>query len=241
MTSRFQCSLQLLLVWMLLFGCMATVHGKESVFFEESFTSLSRWKLFTFPGIPVSSEYRLTTEDAVPCLHMESDGGASALVFDQLFNVYEYPKLQWRWKVRNVYHKGDSTTKQGDDYPARLYVMFRYDAETASFAKQIQYGIAKLLYGEYPPDSSLNYIWANRVDARDIITNAYTDQAKMIPVSKGEKDLGSWQTYTVDIVADYRKAFRKEPPKEATVAVMIDADDTGETARACIDFIRIFR
>lgn len=226
---------------MLLLGFMTKVDGKENVFLEESFTSLSRWEPLTFPNIPVVSEYRLTTEDSVTCLHMESDGGASALVLNESFNVYEYPKLEWRWKVQNIYHKGDNTRKQGDDYPARLYVMFRYDAKTASFAKQLQYGIAKLLYGEYPPDSSLNYIWANRADAGDVIANAYTDQAKMIPVSRGKKDLGSWQTYAVDIVTDYRNAFDKEPPVEATIAVMIDGDNTGEAARACIDFIRVSR
>ena len=241
MSRGFRYSRQLLLVWVLFFGFMTTVDGKENVFLEESFTSLSRWQPFTFPNISVSSTYRLTTEGSITCLHMESDGGASALVFSESFNVYDYPKLKWRWKVENIYQKGDNRRKQGDDYPARLYVMFHYDDETASFAKQIKYGVAKLLYGEYPPDSSLNYIWANRDDAAAVITNAYTDQAKMIPVSRGEKGLGSWQTYAVDVVMDYRNAFHKEPPTQATIAVMIDADDTGEAGSACIDFIRISR
>lgn len=234
-------SLQLLMAWLLLVGGAAAVEKKETVFIDEPFISLARWQSFTFPNISMPSKYRLAREDELTCLQMESEGGASALVLNDRFNVYEYPKLTWRWKVHNIYKKGDSSSKKGDDYPARLYVMFRYDDDSASFTKQIKYAVAKLLYGEYPPDSSLNYIWANREDASDIITNAYTDQAKMIPVSRGKKDLDSWKTYAVNIVADYRSAFEKEPPAEATIAVMIDGDNTGEAASACIDFIRIFR
>jgi hypothetical protein len=63
----------------------------------------------------------------------------------------------------------------------------------------------------------------------------------MIPVSAGPDKAGTWQNYTVDIVRDYRTAFGHDPPATATLAVMSDADNTGEAAWAWIDYIRIFR
>ncbi len=45
----------------------------------------------------------------------------------------------------------------------------------------------------------------------------------------------------MDIVRDYRLAFGRNPPKTATLAVMNDSDDTGESAKAWIDFIKIYR
>ncbi len=206
----------------------------------DDFKNLDQWNSFYFPKIKQHSSYTIVQEDGKSCLEMKTDGGASAMILKQRFNVYTYPLLQWRWKVERIFNRGDYRTKQGDDYPARLYVMFAYDPERAGWVKQLQYGTAKLLYGEYPPDSSLNYIWANRSDASEVITNAYVDRAKMIPVDKGAANLNQWREYSVNMVADYRKAFGVDPPQKASLAVMIDSDTTKETSRSCVDFIRIF-
>ncbi len=224
-----------------LLGGAASIYAGEVVFVDEQFTSLGSWQPQPFAKIDRHSRYSVVTEDGRPCLLMESDNSASALIFKQPFNVYEYPKISWRWKVSTVFRKGDSSRKDGDDYPARLYVMFAYNPEQASLGKRIKYQLAKTIYGQYPPDSSINYIWDNRSSTASVIVNAYTDQARMIPVSAGASKVNTWQEYTMDIVRDYRLAFGRNPPKTATLAVMNDSDDTGESAKAWIDFIKIYR
>lgn len=232
---------------LLLFCCLAgtSLNVSElkagSDFIFEQFESLERWNSFSFPNIDDQSSYRIVEDGKVNCLEMKSAGGASAQILDRQFDVYAYPLLKWRWKVNSIYARGNYRKKEGDDYPARLYVMFAYDPDKAGWTRQLQYGTAKLLYGEYPPDSSLNYIWANRADAPDVITNVYVDRARMIPVDRGKANLNQWRQYQVDIVADYRKAFGTDPPQMASLAVMIDSDNTGETSRSCVDFIRIYR
>jgi len=228
-----------LLCWALLSTVSTTVAG-ETVFLDEHFDSLAQWRHQPFAKIPRHSSYQAVRCDDSPCLQMESDNSASALVLIQQFNVYQYPKLSWRWKVSNVYNKGDSSRKEGDDYPARLYVMFAYDPDKATLAKQMRYRLAKVLYGEYPPDSSISYIWDNRVTKAAVITNAYAGEAKMIPISAGSGKVNSWQDHTVDIVRDYRLAFGQDPPAIARLAVMNDSDNTGESAQSWIQFIRIF-
>jgi Protein of unknown function (DUF3047) len=61
----------------------------------------------------------------------------------------------------------------------------------------------------------------------------------MIPVAAGQEKVGEWLEYRVDIVRDYRVAFGEDPPAVASLAVMADSDNTGESARAYIDYIRI--
>lgn len=220
---------------------MATsTRAAETVFLDEHFDSLARWRHQPLAKIPRHSSYKAVRCENSPCLLLESDNSASALVLNQQFNVYQYPQMSWRWKVSNVYNKGDSSSKQGDDYPARLYVMFAYDPDKATLAKQIRYRLAKVLYGEYPPDSSLTYIWDNRVTKATVITNAYASEAKMIPVSAGSEKVNSWQDYSVDIVRDYRLAFGQDPPAIARLAVMNDSDNTGESATSWIQYIKIF-
>ena len=212
-----------------------------TVFLDEQFGSLARWHPQPFAKISRHSSYTTVTYEGRSCLLMESDNSASALVLNQQFNVYEFPRLAWRWKVANLYRKGDSSRKDGDDYPARLYVMFAYDPEQAPLGKRIKYQLAKTVYGQYPPGSSISYIWDNQVTNTAVITNAYTSAAKMIPVSAGWDKVNTWQEYTVDIVRDYRLAFGHDPPATATLAVMNDSDNTGESSKAWIQYIRIFR
>ena len=215
------------------------VRAAGAVFIDERFESLDRWQPLTFPKIARHSTYTAVRCETGSCLLMESDNSASALVLKQPFNVYAYPLLSWRWKVSNVYRKGDSRTREGDDYPARLYVMFTYDPDRASLGKKLQYQLARTVYGQYPPDSSISYIWDNQATGKPFIVNAYTGEARMIPVSAGSALINTWQEYTVDIVRDYRLAFGQDPPPMATLAVMSDSDNTRESARAWIQYIRL--
>ncbi len=118
---------------------------------------------------------------------------------------------------------------------------FKFDPRKASGWERIRYGAAKLIYGEYPPHSALNYIWSSRVHSENIITNSYTDRAQMILLRKGVEAVGQWLVEEVDIIEDYQKAFGQKPPPAAGLAVMGDADNTGEKATAFLDFIEIYR
>ncbi|MBI5198072.1 MAG: DUF3047 domain-containing protein, partial [Nitrospirae bacterium] len=77
---------------------------------------------------------------------------------------------------------------------------------------------------------ALNYIWANRLPKGQSIDNAYTREAKMIAVESGPEFEGMWREESVNVYEDYKRLFGKEPPSVAGIAVMTDADNTGETA-----------
>ena len=229
----------MLIGWLLILLSPQSAASATTVFLDERFAHLEHWQPLTFPKINRHSTYTIVPCDNRTCLQMESDNSASGLLLNKTFNVYQYPILKWRWKVHNVYRKGDSASKKGDDYPARLYVLFAYDEAKASIGKQLKYELAKVIYGQFPPDSSISYIWDNRTTDKPFIVNAYTDEARMIPVSSGISQLNTWQEYAVNIVQDYTMAFGHEPPATASLAVMCDSDNTHESAKALIEYIRI--
>jgi len=229
----------LLLAAVLTLVSLSSAAVAKTVFLDERFATLDQWQPLTFPKIDRHSTYTIRPCDNTTCLQMESNNSASGLILKQTFNIYQYPILKWRWKVSNVYRKGDSATKKGDDYPARLYVVFAYDPTKAPAGKRLRYQLAKLIYGQFPPDSSISYIWDNRVTNKAFIINAYVDEARMIPVSSGTAQVNTWQEYTVDVVEDYKKAFGQEPPATASLAVMCDSDNTREAATALMQYIRI--
>jgi hypothetical protein len=113
--------------------------------------------------------------------------------------------------------------------------VFKYDPARADVAMRAKYALAKRLTGEYPPHSSLNYIWANRDHDRRILSSPYTDRSKMVVLREGNAQAGRWVDEQVNIVADYREAFGENPPPDASIAIMSDSDNTGESAKAWLD------
>ncbi len=225
-------------ILLLLFLIPASALPGETLF-RENFASLTNWKPLTFPKIPKHSRYDIIREDEKTMLRARADASASGIIYKKTFNVFDYPVARWRWKISNVFQKGNAATKAGDDYPIRVYFIFRYDPDKAAAWMRARYGAVKLIYGEYPPHSSLNYIWANRDHRARILTSAYTDRAKMVLLKKGASLAGQWVEERVNILADYRAAFGEDPPAEAGIAIMSDADNTGESAEAFMDFIEV--
>ena len=225
----------------MLVSASVAVAAEKQVFFCEEFHSLSNWEPLYFPKIKAHSRYTIESVGKRSFLRTESMASASAVVYKKMFNVYEYPRMRWRWRVDNVYTKGNPRDKSGDDYPIRVYVMFQYDPQKAEFAEKVSYGIAKTVYGKYPPHSTMNYVWTGHAIADRIITSTYTDKAKMIILEKGRNKVGTWVEETVNILEDYRKAFKKDPPATAGVAIMNDSDNTGESAVSYVEYIEVFR
>jgi hypothetical protein len=220
-------------------GSIAQAQDEPDLLVREDFDNLDAWEELIFPKIEKHTEYAIEKQGTNSVLATSANASASGLQYRKSFKVADYPQLKWRWKVDNVYKKGNAKKKKGDDYPIRVYVTFKYDPKKASFGLRTKYGLAKRFFGEYPPHSSLNYIWANKDHKKEYIVSPYTDRSIMVALRAGDKDVGKWVTETVNIVEDYKKAFGEAPPKEASLAIMSDSDNTGEKAKAYIDFIQI--
>jgi hypothetical protein len=193
------------------------------------------WEPLIFRKVPRPTRYTVVQDEVGWVLEARSEAAASALYHPLELDLHAYPRLTWRWKIGNVLVKADARTKQGDDYPARVYVAFRYDPARATAWERTKYGTYRLFYGTYPPHAALNYIWDNRLPIGATLDNAYTDRAKMVVVRSGGTEAGRWLAETRNVLQDYRRLFGGEPPPVAGVAVMTDTDDTGESAVAWYD------
>lgn len=165
--------------------------------------------------------YEVVDKDGTRVLSARADGTASGLVFPSRFDPAESPWLEWRWKIDGVIERGDARTKQGDDYAARVYVIFPHWLPIRT--------------------RSINYIWANQLPKDTQLPNTYTSNAMMLALQSGNERRGEWVIERRNLVEDYRRLFGEEPPDEAVVAVMTDTDQTRESVQAWYDDIRVFR
>jgi len=176
----------------------------------------SDWKVKKFRG---ETEYRIVAEGDGHCLQARSTASASGLVREVEYALRDYPVLAWRWRVDNVLARGDARTREGDDYAARVYVVFPH---------------------WFPPKTrSINYIWANRLPRGSHIPNPFFANAVMVAVESGAERTGVWVDERRNVLEDYRAIFGEEPPSVGAVAIMTDTDNTGDSALACYDDIVI--
>ena len=190
------------------------------------------WEPMEFPKIDRHSRYQLTDDNGEQVVKATTDNSASGLIARVSVEPGDSLILRWRWKVSNVYQQGNARKKEGDDYPARIYVAFEFEPDEAGFFERAKRKTVEVVFGEELPGNALNYIWANRLPVGEIVANPFTDTTMMVAVNSGTTNTGEWVTVERDIVADYRKAFGREPPKLVGVAIMSDSDNTGASATA---------
>lgn len=189
------------------------------------------WKPLTFKKIPKQTRYELVKDGESVVVKAMSDASASGLTREVRIDPKDYPIIRWRWKVDNLLKHSDVNRKDGDDYPARLYVTFEYDPEKTSFSKKLKYKAGRAIFGDIPI-GALNYIWETKTPIGTIVENAYTNFAQMIVVESGLLKVRTWVDEERNIYEDYKNAFGEDPPMINGVAIMSDTDNTKEQATA---------
>lgn len=230
----------ILLAGIALLGAQVS-RGDEPLQPFSTMTSLDDgWEPLVFPKIDRHSQYRLVEVDGVQVVEAATNNGASGLIARISLEPGDQLILRWRWKVSNVYTKGDARKKEGDDYPARIYVAFAFEPGKAGWFERAKRKAVQVLIGEELPGKALNYIWANKLPFGEAIANPFTDQTMMIAVNSGTDKAGEWVTVERDVVADYKAVFGDNPPKLVGIAIMSDSDNTGESATAWYGDVELF-
>lgn len=170
---------------------------------------LAGWESKSFKGV---TDYRTVQEQNRTVVRAISKASASGQVKKLTFDPRQYRYLRWSWKIAGTIKGGDETSRRGDDYAARVYVVFpgRFFWQT----------------------KALNYIWANKLAKGKSLPNAFTANAQLLAVESGNDKAGQWQSEQRDLLADYRALFGEEPRAAAAIAIMTDTDNTGASAEA---------
>jgi hypothetical protein len=190
------------------------------------------WREVTLPRIPRRTDYALAVVDDRTALRAVADQSMSSVARSIDVDPRVYPLLRWQWRVENLIAESDLSSRDGDDFPARLYVLFDYDLRRLPFLERTRLRIARALYGADLPVAALCYVWATREPPGTSAWNAYTDRVRMIVVESGPTRFGRWLTFERNVADDFRDAFGEEAPNVNGIALATDTDNTGERAVA---------
>ncbi|AEG91470.1 DUF3047 domain-containing protein [Ramlibacter tataouinensis] len=185
------------------------------------------WVHETLPKVRRANVYAVTLDDGVAVLHVRSRASASSLLATVPAGT-RATRLRWRWKVSNALAGSDLRTRAGDDYAARLYVLFDLPPERLSLADRLRLQAARSLSGREIPAAAICYAWGTAQAAGSTGWNPYTDRVRMVVLESGDARVSQWRPAERDLRQDWEESFGGAMPPVRAIAVGADTDNTGD-------------
>ncbi len=171
------------------------------------------WAAKEFVG---HASVELVRDDARLALRLRSERSSFALYRDVVVDLNEFPFLSWAWKVVRLPADGDVRVRAADDQAAQVYVIFpRWPAPTRN-------------------SDVVGYVWDSRAPVGTQLTSTQAPNVKIVVVASGPRQIETWRVEQRDVAKDYAALFGRPAPRVGQVAVMIDTNDTKESAEALI-------
>lgn len=173
-------------------------------------------------------------------LVIESDSAVSMLGRPVAVRLADTPFLRWDWRIDADVPATDLTRKGGDDRAIAVFVGFPWAPEQASLAERLARPLVEMARGADAPGRVLSYVWGGRSARGRLLRSPYLGESgALIVLRPAGSALGAWRSESVDLAADYRRAFGAPPPGQVSlVAISADSDDTASRARALIRGLR---
>ena len=201
-------------------------------FSEADSTISSPWKIEHLDQRVPPTQYGLRKWDGVIAIEAKAKKSMALLGRTLAIDLKKRPFLCWQWRIDAPVASADMTRKSGDDYAARVYLIFAVPPDQLSFGTRTKLRLARSIYGSQVPDAALNYVWDNRHPVGTLQDNAYTDRARMLVLRSGAGQAGVWVQERRNVLADFQRAFGEIGGELRGLAIASDTDNTGEEAHA---------
>jgi len=191
----------------------------------------SEWKHLQLASFKNNTDYSVVAEDGTVAIRAVAHNAASFLASKVEFDPHEFPMLSWRWKVAQGIPAAVTTEQSKEDSPARIMIAFDGDLSKLSAKDRFAARAAQSLSGNPLPYATLMYIWGEKVSVDSITTSSRSARIKMLAVAADEQGIGRWQSYSRNLVEDFKRAFGEDPGKVLSIEIMTDTDNTGGEAQ----------
>jgi hypothetical protein len=202
-------------------GLLALPTPAAQLHFVETFDGdwRDRWRERRLAHRP--TRYRTVQDGEGVVLRADSRGGASGVWHPVTASAPATARLAWRWKVERPIADNDrERERRGDDYAARVFVVF--DGDFASRRAR-----------------AVCYVWASRLPVGSVFPSPYTANVAMVVVASGNGEAGAWQRVERDVLADYQGFFGEAADDISAVALMVDTDNTRSRAVSYFDDVEL--
>lgn len=190
------------------------------------------WHAVPLPGKRATA-YAWTVKEGRPALEARADHSASMMRKRLQVAPADLGSVSFSWWVQDALAGADLGAPGLGDAPARVMFAFSGDHARLTPRTRMMFDLAETLSGERPPYATLMYVFGHEGASPDqLFVHPRTDRVRKIVLDVGAEQTRRWRMHRRDLVADFRRAFGEDPGTLVSVAVMTDADNTQQGARA---------
>jgi len=227
-------------------ACMSATYGSEQSILVGFITGKNLksapegWESLTYLG-KAKNDMSLIKEGKRTVLYVKSLNSASALLKRLDVDPESFPILAWRWKVNRTVGMAIESLKDRNDCAARVRVIFgngktKSVEENPEIKKIIKYLGVKVPRME-PSGFKIDYIWGNHAPKGEIIDYPGSRNHKVVIVERGNTKANRWIWEERNLIEDFRRMFKGDPPKLTGIVILSDTDQTNEGVEACYSSI----
>lgn len=174
----------------------------------------AKWRTWPTQGDQAREVYHVKEDGGNKYLSADDSKDLSTQIFrDFVWDVNSHPLLSWRWRAITVPKGANESSPSTNDSACGVYVMFsKYR------------GIG------------LKYVWSSTLPAGTVVTKSL-GKMYFIVLDSGAANVGKWRSQTVNIAADYQKAYGQPMPKTIqAVGIGLLTDGNATHSRAACDY-----
>lgn len=176
------------------------------------------------PELRSTYEYEVMEENGNKFLRYDGKKGkhmSFPLLNKEAVNINETPILSWKWRIHDTPDGANEDSDDKNDAAASIYVAF--DMGRVALFKKVP--------------KSIRYTWSSSLPAGTELSKFFGNQ-KIIVIGTGESEAGKWMTFERNIVEDYKRLFKDNPPsKPLALLILSDGDSTNKRSKADYDDI----
>lgn len=163
-------------------------------------------------------EISFASKEGVPAIRLATHDTASMLFRRVEIALDVYPTLAWQWYIEQGIDSAlDELTREGDDHPARFYIVFEAPAG-GSHRMEIIWGNRVLGAGDYKEIDGFPHYVANG----------------------GASNIGRWHRETVDLGGVYETLWGDPTGvRMVDIGIFCDSDETGGETIAYVADVRV--
>lgn len=199
------------------------------------------WRPYRLARFKTFTEWHLVPKDGKVAMQGIARASASGLQFFTQVDLRSFPFLTWQWNIPKAIENSSNSVHRIEDTPARVVVTFEGSREDLPPADQITYDLALAIAGSELPYATLMYVWEPSLPEGTVVEHHLSGRVKMIVTGGPSYRMGAWDEEVVNVLEDYRRLFKEEPPRVKAVGIMSDSDNTGATTTAYFGDIHFLR